>query len=71
MAEGEEQSFGSILDPTERRVHSAEGVGLKRPRRDLAHAQPGWFETDADDPVEDPDEPALNPLPDERHRKVP
>lgn len=48
-----------------------EGVGLRFPERDSAHAGPGWFELDLDDEVEDPDEPWLDPLPTERHRTIP
>jgi hypothetical protein len=39
--------------------------------RNPAHADPQWYEMDLDDPIEDPDQPTLDPLPTERHRKVP
>jgi len=48
-----------------------EGVGLRIPERNPAHADPQWYEMDLDDPIEDPDEPALDPLPTERHRSIP
>lgn len=41
------------------------------PLRDPAHADPGWYERDLDDEIEDPDEPWLDPLPTSRHREVP
>ena len=41
------------------------------PQRNPAHADPQWFECDLDDEIEDPDAPDLDPLPTERHRRVP
>jgi hypothetical protein len=49
----------------------SEGVGLRVPPRNPAHADPEWFQRDLDDQIEDPDAPAPDPLPTERHRKVP
>jgi hypothetical protein len=48
-----------------------EGVGLVFPVRNPAHADPQWYECDLDDPIEDPDSPAFDPLPTARHREVP
>jgi hypothetical protein len=49
-----------------------EGVGLDLPKtRNPAHADPNWYQTDADDPIEDPDTEPYDPLPTERHRQVP
>lgn len=48
-----------------------EGVGLVLPGRNPAHADPEWYQRDLDDEIEDPDMPAFDPLPTERHRKVP
>lgn len=50
---------------------SGEGVGYGVPKRDPAHADPEWFQLDKDDPIEDPDVAFFDPLPTERHRKVP
>lgn len=41
------------------------------PQRNPAHADPQWFECDLDDESEDPDAPDFDPLPTERHRRVP
>jgi hypothetical protein len=48
-----------------------EGVGLVIPKRNPAHADPEWYQRDLDDELEDPDTPWLDPLPTERHRRVP
>jgi hypothetical protein len=48
-----------------------EGAGYVIPPRNPAHADPQWYEMDLDDEFEDPDAPALDPLPTERHRRVP
>jgi len=49
-----------------------EGVGLPpAPPRDPAHANPQWFELDSDEEIDDPDAPAIDPLPTERHRRIP
>jgi hypothetical protein len=49
-----------------------EGVGLKLPGpRHPAKENPEWFPLDHDDDYEDPDAPAYDPLPTERHRTVP
>jgi hypothetical protein len=48
-----------------------EGVGIKFPERNPAHADPDWYQRDLDDPIEDPDEPWFDPLPTARHRAVP
>ena len=50
---------------------SAVGGGLV-PARNPAHEDPEWFECDLDDEIEDdPDAPFVDPLPTERHRRVP
>jgi hypothetical protein len=49
----------------------SEGVGIKFPPRNPAHADPNWFQTDWDDQWEDPDVEPDDPLPTERHRTVP
>jgi hypothetical protein len=48
-----------------------EGAGYVIPERNPAHADPNWFQLDLDDPIEDPDEPWLDPLPTQRHRQIP
>jgi hypothetical protein len=49
-----------------------EGAGYKPiPRRDIAHADPDWFETGKDEDINDPDDLFLDPLPAERHRRIP
>lgn len=49
-----------------------EGVGYAPiPKRNPAHEPIDWFETDYDDQFEDPDTPFVDPLPTERHRRVP
>lgn len=49
-----------------------EGIGLPPlPARDPAHEPCDWFETDYDDEIDDPDEEPFEPLPTERHRRVP
>lgn len=49
-----------------------EGAGYRVPKsRNPAHEHPQWYELDLDDEFEDPDVPALDPLPTERHRRVP
>ena len=53
------------------RHQSSEGVGLRIPVRDPAHADPEWFQRDLDDEFEDPDTEPVDPLPTERHRRVP
>lgn len=50
---------------------AGEGVGLRFPQRNPAHADPQWLETDFEEEIEDPDTPALDPLPTTRHREVP
>lgn len=48
------------------------GVGYgPLPPRDPAHEPIDWFETDYDDQFTDPDEPDYDPLPTDRHRRVP
>lgn len=47
-----------------------EGIGLVIPKRNPAHADPEWYQRDLDDEFEDPDVPALDPLPTPRHRQV-
>jgi hypothetical protein len=49
----------------------SEGIGLRVPARNPAHADPQWFECDLDDQFEDPDVEPDDPLPTERHRTVP
>jgi hypothetical protein len=49
----------------------SEGVGLTFPERNPAHAHPEWFQRDLDEPIEDPDVESDDPLPTERHRRVP
>ena len=49
----------------------SEGVGLKFPARNPAHADPEWYQRDLDDQIEDPDVEPVDPLPTERHRTVP
>lgn len=71
MAEGKEQQFGSVFGPFDGPGFSREGVGLKIPPRDPAHADPQWYEMDLDDPIDDPDADLLDPLPTSRHRNVP
>lgn len=51
--------------------HNSANVGLIPSLRDQAHEPIDWFETDYDDQFEDPDEPDYDPLPTERHRRVP
>ena len=41
------------------------------PARNPAHADPDWFQRDLDDEFEDPDTPFVDPLPTERHRRIP
>lgn len=49
-----------------------EGAGYPPlPPRNPAHAPIDWFQTDYDDQFEDPDAPFIDPLPTERHRRVP
>lgn len=50
-----------------------EGAGYVIPKqRDPAHEPIDWFETDYDDQFVDPDAPdPPDPLPTERHRRVP
>lgn len=48
-----------------------EGIGIKRPERDLAHADPDWYQRDLDEQIEDPDEADVTPLPTPRHRSLP
>jgi hypothetical protein len=48
-----------------------EGIGLVLPGRNPAHADPEWYQRDLDDPIEDPDVPYVDPLPTERHRRIP
>lgn len=55
------------MDPT----MTLEDEGYVIPARDPAHADPQWFELDADDEIEDPDTPFVDPLPTDRHRRVP
>ena len=51
-------------------AHKSEGVGIHFPPRDPKHEDPEWFQRDLDDPEsEDPE--GLDPLPTERHRRVP
>jgi hypothetical protein len=49
----------------------SEGIGLRIPPRNPAHAHPQWYELDLDDQFEDPDVEPNDPLPTERHRTVP
>ena len=61
---------------TRRRVMAlrTEGVGYRMPKpaeRDPAHEPVDWYETDYDDQFTDPDAPFYDPLPTERHRRVP
>ena len=49
----------------------SEGIGLKLPERNPAHADPEWYQRDLDDAYEDPDVEPLDPLPTERHRRIP
>lgn len=49
----------------------SEGIGAVIPPRNPAHADPDWFQRDLDDEIEDPDTEFVDPLPTERHRKVP
>lgn len=48
-----------------------EGEGPGLTPRDPAHADPDWFQLDKDDAIDDPDAPDYDPLPTERHRRVP
>ena len=48
-----------------------EGAGHTIPPRDLAHAEPDWFETGTDEDFNDPDAEFIDPLPTARHRSVP
>ena len=48
-----------------------EGVGLVLPERNIAHAEPNWYQLALDDEVDDPDVPWLDPLPTLRHRQLP
>ena len=48
-----------------------EGVGYHIPEKDFAHADPDWFQTGKDEDINDPDGPFIDPLPTERHRRVP
>jgi hypothetical protein len=48
-----------------------EVVGGLVPVRDPAHADPEWFELGLDEDLNDPDAPFVDPLPTERHRRVP
>jgi hypothetical protein len=48
-----------------------EGAGYRIPRRDPAHAHPQWFELGTDEDYNDPDDAFVDPLPTERHRRVP
>lgn len=51
---------------------AGEGVGMRFSfERNPAHEDPQWYELDLDDDIEDPDEPFIDPLPTERHRRVP
>ena len=52
-------------------VPRSEGIGLKLPERNPAHEDPEWFQRDLDDVWEDPDVEPDDPLPTERHRRVP
>lgn len=57
-------------DPVQ--VGWSEGVGFALPGpRNPAHSDPEWYQRDLDDQIEDPDEPYIDRLPTERHRKVP
>lgn len=47
-----------------------EGVGLKLPERDPRHEDPDWYQRDLDEPESD-DPEGLDPLPTERHRRIP
>lgn len=49
----------------------SEGIGLKLPERNPAHEDPQWYECDLDEAIEDPDVEPDDPLPTERHRRVP
>jgi hypothetical protein len=49
----------------------SEGVGLRFPKRNPAHADPDWYQRDLDDQWEDPDVEPADLLPTERHRTVP
>jgi hypothetical protein len=70
MAEGRTQSFGSIFGPFPREVQSSRGVGLEIPERDPDHSDIEWFQRDLDD-LESDDPDFIDPLPTERHRRVP
>lgn len=48
-----------------------EGAGFVIPARNPAHADPQWYELDLDDEFEDPDVSVPDPLPTDRHRRVP
>lgn len=54
----------NIADPKE-------GAGYYIPPRDPAHADPDWFQTGTDEDFNDPDAEFIDPLPTERHRRVP
>lgn len=68
MAEGKTQVTGSVFGPFYPPGYSRQGVGLKLPERDPDHSDPQWYELDLDDEVDAPD---IDPLPTERHRRVP
>ncbi|MCH9836338.1 hypothetical protein K0U83_11785 [bacterium] len=53
------------------RVDSEGRMGYVIPVRNPAHADPEWFQTDLDDAIEDPDAPFIDPLPTDRHKRVP
>lgn len=54
------------------RADNAQGAVLTPlPARNPAHEPIDWFETDYDDQFDDPDAPDYDPLPTERHRRVP
>ena len=64
----QEQTTGSIFGPFDKRVMAREGAGLRLPVRHPDHSDPRWFPLDLDEEVDAPD---FDPLPTERHRRVP
>lgn len=65
------QPKGQRTSMTVNPIMTFEGAGYVIPARDPAHADPQWFEMGLDDEIEDPDSPFVDPLPTERHRRVP
>lgn len=78
MPDPEETVVGSPLDDPGPMpigpVPNREGAGVHFPprgSRNIAHADPGWYEQDLDQPFDDPDDEQVDPMPTERYFRVP